>query len=57
MSLFSVPGSVLIKTTLLKSPQKSSSEHPLIKTSTDNSGWQTAPPLLRRLNFPIKFPN
>ena len=40
----SEPGSVLIKTTLLKSLQRHCSEHPdlaLIKTSTDNSHWQT----------------
>ena len=45
MSLFSAPGSVLIKTTLLKSLQRRCSQHPnlaLIKTSTDNSRWQTA---------------
>ena len=45
MSLFSAPGSVLIKTTLLKSLQRRCSQHTdlaLIKTSTDNSRWQTA---------------
>ena len=45
MSLFSAPGSVLIKTTLLKSLQRRCSQHPdlaLVKTSTDNSRWQTA---------------
>ena len=53
MSLFSVPGSVLIKTTLLKSLQRRCSQHPdlaLVKTSTDNSRWQTAV-MLRRSNF------
>ena len=38
MSLFGVPGSVLIKTTLLKSLQRRCSQHPglaLIKISTD----------------------
>ena len=44
-SLFNAPGSVLIKTTLLKSLQRHCSKHTdlaLIKTSTDNSRWQTA---------------
>ena len=50
MSLCSAPGSVLIKTILLKSLQRRCSQHPdlaLIKTSTDNSCWQTA----RQSNF------
>ena len=45
MSLFSAPGSILIKTTLQKSLQRHCSQHPdfaLVKTSTDNSRWQTA---------------
>ena len=45
MSLFSAPGSVLIKITLLKSMQRHFSQHTdltLIKISTDNSRWQTA---------------
>ena len=40
----STPGSVLIKTTLVKSLQKRCTQHTdlaLIKTSTDNSRWQT----------------
>ena len=40
MSLFSAPGSVLMKTTLLKSLQRCCSQHPdllLIKTNTGNS--------------------
>ena len=52
MSLFSAPGSVLIKTTLVKSLRRRCSQHSdlaLIKTSTDNSLWQTA--MLRRSNF------
>ena len=44
-SLFSAPGSVLIKTTLVKSLHgRGIVGHPdrvLIKTSTDNSRWQT----------------
>ena len=41
----SAPGNVLIKTTLLKSPQRRCSQHPDLaptKTSTENSRWQTA---------------
>ena len=45
MSLFSAPGSIVIKTTLLKSLQRHCSQHTdlaLIKTSTDNRHWQIA---------------
>ena len=44
MSLFSAPGSLLMKTTLLKSLQRRCSQHTdltLIKTSMDSSRWQT----------------
>ena len=44
LRLDSLPGSVLIKTTLLKSlPRRSQQpDLALVKTSTDNSRWQTA---------------
>ena len=44
MSLLSAPGSVFIKTTLMKSPAEALrcfSDHVLVKTSKDNSRWQT----------------
>ena len=43
MSLLSLAGSVLIKTTLMKHWQRHIVVHPdrvLVKTSTDNSSWQ-----------------
>ena len=44
MSLFSAAGSVLIKTTLVKSLQRRCSQHTdlaLVKTNMDNSRWLT----------------
>ena len=53
MSLFSAPGSVLIKTTLVKSLQRRCSQHTdlaLVKTSTDNKSLADNA-TLRRSNF------
>ena len=43
-SLLCAPGSILIKTTLMKSPSEAFVVHPdsiLVQTSTGNSRWQT----------------
>ena len=55
MSLFSAPGSVLIKTTFMKS-LPDAPDCVLVKTSTDNSRWQTGE-MLRGSKFlePIHF--
>ena len=58
MSVFSAPGSVLIKTILEITAEAFCSQHTdlaLIKTSTDNNRWQTRQCDTQTIEFPRAY--